>query len=615
MKSISQKRLGPVLATAARSTLFVTALIATMPLAYSIPNVILWDSVSPLADTTAPEDSSAWKAVPSDLLTLEREPAKASSDPGYYGREYMFQGDAIVENEKLVALFCRAKGAVGIYTKERSKRFGTKIAELAPLPADLAASISRVRIVRNGADEVVLETFLSNGGAAESGSVFTFGKNEIVDVKPAQGLKGMRIRTSMEHGILPGLIGDDLQHSAKDYPASRTLCLPAEQLFLGLLEGENSELVMTWPKGKQQIRLRSGNANGGKPLLDAIEFENDGQSFYLAGMSRPGIWHKEALAANYLEKDVASTWTRPFPAKWKTQLFEEGLKTSFAFRETKGQIWRGVPGSYEYPVWFDEDRASFHLSKKVPPKGEALVYFIEGQNTPAEIATPVDILRATLGRSASESIVDVPGRKLRTHHRRGGDGVRRACTCGCTEAIQTFFEKGEEVARKEEIKQELDDMIYFVHRHVERIDEYRHFADELQSFLTEKSKSSLALKPYADGLIQIAGRIGEEYKIQQENMKSFSYADDLTQLTLRLCSHKDPANLKSYMELLKAWRGMGGAQDYVLAQCHTITRKLCQEAGYACAELPEAAPVAAEIRARCRQCLRNPDGYEIWADY
>jgi hypothetical protein len=60
---------------------------------------------------------------------------------------------------------------------------------------------------------------------------------------------------------------------------------------------------------------------------------------------------------------------------------------------------------------------------------------------------------------------------------------------------------------------------------------------------------------------------------------------------------------------------MGGAQDYVVAQCHTITRKLFQEAGYGCANDVNAAAVAQEVRARCRQVLRNPDGYEIWADY
>jgi hypothetical protein len=69
------------------------------------------------------------------------------------------------------------------------------------------------------------------------------------------------------------------------------------------------------------------------------------------------------------------------------------------------------------------------------------------------------------------------------------------------------------------------------------------------------------------------------------------------------------------MELLKAWRAMGGAQDYVLAQCHTITRKLDQEAGYGCVADAKAVALAEEVRARCRLVLRNPDGYEIWADY
>jgi len=74
-------------------------------------------------------------------------------------------------------------------------------------------------------------------------------------------------------------------------------------------------------------------------------------------------------------------------------------------------------------------------------------------------------------------------------------------------------------------------------------------------------------------------------------------------------------NLTACQELLKAWRAMGGAQDYLVAQCHTITRKLFQEAGYGCVNEAKAVAVAREVRARCRQVLRNPDGYEIWADY
>jgi hypothetical protein len=89
----------------------------------------------------------------------------------------------------------------------------------------------------------------------------------------------------------------------------------------------------------------------------------------------------------------------------------------------------------------------------------------------------------------------------------------------------------------------------------------------------------------------------------------------LARRTLSLAGETTTNNLSIYMKLLKEWRDMGGAQDYVLAQCHTITRRFYQEAGYGCATQADAVPLAREIRARTRQVLRNPDGYEIWADY
>jgi hypothetical protein len=134
-------------------------------------------------------------------------------------------------------------------------------------------------------------------------------------------------------------------------------------------------------------------------------------------------------------------------------------------------------------------------------------------------------------------------------------------------------------------------------------------------FLRERATAAPDLKPYIESLEEVARQIPEEYNVQKENMKSFAHADDLAGQTLALAGKQDPNNLKAYMELLTAWRAMGGAQDSVLAQCHVLTRKLCQEAGYGCVQQPGAVALAEEIRARCRQCLRQPDGYEIWADY
>ena len=587
------------------------------------PSLTLWDTGSPIGDKLNPGDRSAWKVVPNDLLQLEKDPPKASSDPGYYGRDYSFKGDAVVETTTLTAVFWSSKGCVTLYSRaglsrkdERSDSapwIGSKVAELAPLQTKANSVISGIEIVRNAGDAIVLKISFSAGPSAAAG-VFSFDKTGIVEVKPAENMNEVRLSSSFQYGVVPSFIGDDLIFGGSTGAQTNTVCIPSENQFLGLLPGESTELIVTWPKGNQRVSLRFDEPNT-NASIKSVDFNTDGLSFYVAALNAPGIWHKESMAADYLEKDVKVQWKRPFPAKWKTQLYEEEFKTTFAFRTTRGEIWRGVAGSYVYPVWFNGDEAYYHLSKKIQPKGESLIYYLEGQDTPPGILTPADMLRQTLGRQVSEPILDLGGRQLRTHHRRAGVGVRRACTCGCTEAIQAIFEAGEEVSHKDDIQGALGDMIYFVHCHVERINEYRQFADALLKLIQEKRASSPELKPFLDSIEEIVRQIPDEYEVQKENMKSFGYADDLSAKTLALTDKNDPNNVKAYMELLKAWRAMGGAQDYVLAKCHIVTRNVSQAAGYGCADLPGAVSLAEDIRSRCRQTLRHPDGYEIWADY
>lgn len=589
--------------------------------AQAAANIVLWDTLSPLADTTDLVSSAGWKPVPTDLFTLEADPPKAASDPGYYGREYAFKGDAVVVNQHLVVTFLSAKGRVVLYSKDgaaspTSTAPGRKILEFAPLQTkNQPMTINRCAVLRNARDEVALEVSFSAAGSADVSAVLAFDKGEIVEVRPGKNMRGMSLATRMDYGVVPSFIGDDLIFAPSNYSSVDALAVPSENVFLGLVEGENDMLVATWPKGQQRLNLKLGKEQQGRRLIEEIAFDNDGQSLYLAALRAPGIWHREELKPAYLEKDVPIRWKKPFPAKWATQLSEGGVMTTFTFREAKAQIWRGVPGSYNYPVWFDGETAFYHLSKKVPPKGESIVYFREGENTPLSVSTPVDIMKATLGRPMCDALLDIPGRKLRTHHRRGGDGVRRACTCGCTEAIQAVFEAGQEVEKQEYVAKALDDMIYFVSQHMERIDEYRHFADEMIALLKARGSTAPDLRPFTDSLEQIVQQIPQECDVQKDNMKSLAHANELSRKTMALTAKKDPQNVPAYMALLKAWRDMGGAQDYIVAQCHTITRKLCQEAGYGCATQPKAAAFAEEIRKRCKQCLRNPDGYEIWPNY
>ena len=253
-------------------------------------------------------------------------------------------------------------------------------------------AIKRCNILRNADDEVALEVSFSGKGSPDISGIFAFGKTEIIEIKPTENMKTISLRGAIEYGIVPSFIGDDLILDGAESSSVNTLCLPSENLFLGLVKGEESELVMTWPKGKQQIRLQLGAEEKGKRPIDSVDFDNGGQSLYLAALAAPGIWHKEILMPSYLEKDVPIKWKKPFSAKWKTELYEETVKTTFAFRESKGQVWRGVPGSYSYPVWFNGDDAFYHLSKKVPPKGESVIYFLEGRDTPLSISTPASVM-------------------------------------------------------------------------------------------------------------------------------------------------------------------------------------------------------------------------------
>jgi hypothetical protein len=570
------------------------------------------------------ENRAGWKVVPPNLLLLEADPTKASSDPGYYGREYEFQGDAVVENSGLIAVMRSGKGTVAVYSKNsKDRKFEIRN------PAPRAGG--RCGVLQNTGEEVALE--VSSGARGGLSAVLAFDKTTIVEIKPTAGVKGLSILSPMEYGVAPSFVGDDLVVGAGQHPSVDTLAVPAENLFLGLLQGENSVLVMTWPKGKQQIRLGlgrqgpEGRVEGVPPsnrgleardtgrLIESIDFGNDGQRVYLALLEAPGIWHREALGSSYLEKNVASPWKKPFPARWVTQLWEGEVRTTYTFREAPGTIWRGVAGHYNYPIWFQGDNAFYRLSKKVLPKGESVVYFLEGQNTPASVTTPVDILQATLGRQACDDILDLAGRKLRTHHRRGAEGIRRACTCGCTEAIEAVFKAGQEIEKKEYIEGAVGDMVYFVTEHMKRLDEYRTFADDMLKFLRAAAGAQPDLKEYVGGLAQIVQRIPDLYEVQKENIKSLAYTDELSHKTLALLQKKDPKNLPTCLELGKNWRAMGGAQDGILAEYHVIVRKLFQEASYGCLTEPEAVEPAREIRRRCRQCLRNPDGYEIWPNY
>ena len=570
----------------------------------------IWDTISPSPDEDVLANKSGWRVVPTGA---EKWNGPEYYNPENYSLQYSFTGDAAVENEHLVAVFSSAKGKVAIYSKTGAAE---KKVEVVPLEFRAEpARITGLDVLQNSGDEAVLEVIFS---CEQTGKnlpvVFSFGRRNAIDVAPSASVSGMSLLSPIHYGVVPDFLSDDLILDPREYPSLKTLHLPSANVFVGLLEGEDDMLTVTWPAGKQRVRLVPEAEHSESRLIESVDIENDGKSVFLAVLSAPGIWHEEVLKASYLEKDISIGWKRPFHAKWITQLLEDDVETTFTFREVRPEkFWRGGVGFYPYPVWFEDGATFYRLGKKIPPKGKSVIYSLEPKGTPASVSTPVDIMKETLGGQVSGSLLDVEGRRLRSHRRT--DAVIGAATCEVTDGMQPVFEVGEEVARKEYIHGGVDDMVYFIARQRQRIDEYQDFAGRMMAYLDQTGRARPDLKPFIDNMRAIAMEIIQQHDRQRENMKTLAYADELARETKALTLRKAPENLARFKDLKMRWRGMGGTQDTLVCKFHTITRKLFQQAGYGCVDRPEAIAVADEIRSLCRQCLRNPDGYEIWPDY
>ncbi len=493
----------------------------------------VWDTQAPFAGEVNLADRVGWKVIDS---------SKSDQAP------YTFQGDAVVENQHVTVAFCSGRGRVSIYSKADSN---AKRVEFVPLELKgKPAKITDCTLLRNTGDEKALEvSFSGPGPESKLSAVFSFGGREIVAIEPAKAMKGISLLSTIEYGVVPGFIGDDLVFEAREYPSTSVLHVPCDSLFVGLLKGRNDMLVLTWPAGAQKMKLVPDNQAGDR-LVESVDFDNDGARFYLALLHAPNIWHKEELKSTYMEKDVTMDWTRPFPAKWKTQLLEAGVETTFGFRDSRKEIWRAAIGWYVYPVWFEGEKAYCHLGKKIPPRGDALIYYLEGTGASGAHVSAVDILKATLDRETCARKLALRGRKpldlvrpvssidSSDSAKRPAYRSRAVATCAVTQNLTSIFEAGQEVARRNEVEAGVEDMVYFIARHRKRIETYMDFARGMKDLVNRAGQNKPDLRPFMGQMEAIAQEIPQEYDRVKDNIRDLDYAAQLARQTEALAAKK-----------------------------------------------------------------------------
>jgi hypothetical protein len=553
--------------------------------------VDMWDTVVPLRGQGTVKQGEKWRRVDAEA-----------------GESVRLQGDLVVQTGATSAAFASRLGEVLVHgmTGSASPTVAIRPAELAGKQAEIAATTVSER---DGA--IVVRADFRAVGAKSLPISFSFTDGRILAITPEEGTRGVSVAAPIELAVVPSFVGDDLIYDPKDYPSAKALSLPSEHFLLGLVKGEGSMLVMTWQEAMPSVQLAlTGSA--GKQSIGAVTFTGGGLS--LALLEAPCIWHREALAPPMLERDTAIAWKPPFPAMWLTQLYEDDVKTTFEFRHERHDTWRGGVGSYIYPAWLSQGKTMLSLGKKIPPEGEAIIYFLERtKGTPAQVLSPIEVAQRSLSGDVLANLLDVEGREAWFPERQ--DYVIGAATCATTDAFMKIFNAGQEVQKLDLVKGGVEDMYYYLEE-MQRMDgRFAPFAKDTIAYLDAQEKVDPKLAPYLRQLRAMAEEIITTYDESRDTIRDMAYAHELGDKTIALASQKRPDNVQRMADLKQDWTGMGGALEHLAAREHTLTRRLYQQAGYLAATRPEAIPVAQEVRKRTRHCLERPESYEMWANY
>ena len=509
-------------------------------------------------------------------------------------------GRLVVENKKITAVFDREDGTLLVYMKSQSGNKGSM--RIAPFSSQdrKADKIVSCKILESGGGRSAVEVSFSAGRMEIRASLF-FGEDGAIEIKPVKNLKGISIVSAMEYVVVPSRIMDDLIYDPKKFPAESELYLPSEQMFMGLLEGGDGILVCTWPGGSQKMKLLLEPGKTQDGMFKSFDIELDDKSAWFGILAAPGIWHAEELLPSYLEKDVGIEWERPFAAKWKTHLVEDGgVETAYSFRDKKETSWRAGLGTILYPVWFQDERAFFHLSKKFPPVGQVLIYPLEGhKNTPLEFAT--------------RCIGDISSLRTRKGLQRP-EPVTGMAPCDGHDYMTRVFRMGLQTREKQFLWETLDDFMALTSVHAKRLLQYHNFIERMNAKLEAwRERGTPELRSFLDKMKCDLEKVSEEHSQRMGDMTAPELLRYQTEGIETLKALVEEEGLEVYPEaafLIEENHLSVSLTEGVAVGVGGQVREWARQAAYRCAHNAAAVKYAEEIRKKIREHLGNGSSYE-----
>lgn len=438
-------------------------------------------------------------------------------------------------------------------------------------------------------------------------SSFHFTDEGTLRIRPTEATHGVYVRGPVAVGVLPGLQLEDVLYRPESYPGLSEIHVPAENWFAGLLQGNNGIVACAWPDGGQRLSLVRA-ANGATPVFETIKFVLAGEDLYLEVMTAPAIWHEEKLELGYLERDVEIEWKPPFPATYKTQLPLRGETTTlrtFVFQKKPNRQYRPEVGDCAWPVWFEGDRSYMRLSKKIPPRGDAVIYPME------------DGKKTLMGFVRRTPLGDIIAQ--RNEHAELPYGPRNAANvgfvaCGGTGIIRkTIFAKGGQNREKEFLTEYADFLADYVAivqtRHAGFFSFIRGTRKKLTAWMENQSDNP-EVRDYLEQMIEQADRaeVGllRKMELYDENKpeEHMARGDRAAERLKELLETPGPEVYPECEELIDTCNRLAwGHAESAGMRFSMLAREWAQQAASQSADKPAAVQYAQAIRASIRDAL------------
>jgi hypothetical protein len=561
---------------------------------------------------------AAWDTQTGSSEPLESVEAQKGWTAAAIGER--IQGDAVLSNGRIALVARRAASVLELY----GVRPDGSAAPRARVGLDGAGRLTALSLTQADKAAVCLEATYGEATAR-----FRLKRGDVaLEVEPGTKAETLRVEAPSKFVVLPDFFADDIVIDARGIKAA-TAELPSDNIVLHPLEGNDSIAAVVFENREQEAVATVAGDGERRAFTGSLVQFGQKRKIWIALMEGERLWHARDVSAQEAGKKIKLDWTMPFRAQWHCDFTrEDGLTDTWdlLLPKTRGNgylkpswleseqdevkadrtRWTTVLGRFFYPCWIESDGRAFlqpikHKALKFV--GPAVIYPIHRvEETPAAVFTVVDVMRNTLGVGPCEYILDVESQ---------GSQYQGRATCSVRDTLVPIYSEGRQKERAQKIEKTLDEGLTFVKHIRSRIERYVDFGRKTREYLSAQVGVRPELQEPVAELQKIVDEIDARTAARADKIKTPEHVAAMNEeFRKHVLGYEGRDALDRCKAYAKALVTIGDNQDELSGELRWVVKAIRQKAGLLAATDPRMASIAAEIRVRTQEVLKNPASHE-----